>query len=219
MLELEKNIKNIEDFPLGHDRTDGQPDGPASFTDGLKDGCYDEGKTIRLPVAVKGGPVPNMKWFKDGKEIKLDDRCFFTYDGDRTFLEIHPCVGADAGKYKCVIENDHGKDETECDVTVRKCFETPSFTYSFPNQQKVPGSEAKFVVKVDGVPKPQIAWTCNGKPIIPDGKKFRIKKESDGCTLFVSDLTEADAGSYKVIASNREGGISHEADLTVSNDV
>ena len=67
----------------GFAREDGQPDGPAKFTEGLKDIGADEGDTLRLPVSMKGGPVPKMKWYKDGKEIKLGDRVFFTYDGDR----------------------------------------------------------------------------------------------------------------------------------------
>ncbi|XP_042234486.1 obscurin-like [Homarus americanus] len=111
---------------LGFKREDGQPDSAARFSEGLKDMSFDEGQTIRLPVAMKGGPVPHMKWYKDGQEIKLGDRAFYTYDGDRkqAYLEIRPAVGTDSGKYKCVIQNAHGSAETDCEVTIRKSFST-----------------------------------------------------------------------------------------------
>ena len=37
-----------------------------------------------------------MKWYKDGKEITLGDRMFFTYDGDR--------VRGFRARFWCVIE-------------------------------------------------------------------------------------------------------------------
>nr|XP_027226590.1 obscurin-like [Penaeus vannamei] len=204
---------------LGFKREDGQPDGPAAFTEGLKDMCFDEGMVMRLPVAMKGGPVPNMKWYKDGQEIKLDDRCFFTYDGDRTYLEIRPCKGSDSGMYKCVIQNSHGSAETECEVSIRKCYEAPFFTNTFTRMDKLPGSEVKMSVRYDGVPKPELSWFHNGEPILHDGDKYRIRKDGDGQTLTVKELTYSDSGAWKVVAKNREGETEHEAELNVSDDV
>ncbi|XP_042877694.1 obscurin-like isoform X2 [Penaeus japonicus] len=204
---------------LGFKREDGQPDGPAAFTEGLKDMCFDEGMVMRLPVAMKGGPVPNMKWYKDGQEIKLDDRCFFTYDGDRTYLEIRPCKGSDSGMYKCVIQNSNGSAETECEVSIRKCYEAPFFTSTFSRMDKLPGGEVKLSVRYDGVPKPELSWFHNGEPILHDGDKYRIRKEGDGQTLTVKELTYSDSGAWKVVAKNREGQIEHEAELNVSDDV
>ena len=34
-------------------------------------------------------------------------------------------------------DNDKGSDETECEVSIRKCYEAPYFTSTFPNQAKV----------------------------------------------------------------------------------
>ncbi|KAK8750916.1 hypothetical protein OTU49_015055 [Cherax quadricarinatus] len=204
---------------LGFKREDGQPDGPARFSEGLKDMTFDEGETIRLPVSMKGGPVPHMKWYKDGEEIKLGDRAFFTYDGDRAFLEVYPAMGSDTGRYKCVIQNTHGAAETECDVTIRKSFEPPCFTSTFPNQAKLPGRDVKMSVKYDGVPLPELTWFFNGKPIVPDGDKFRIRREGDGQTLYLKECTYSDSGKYKVVAKNREGQIEHEAELEVADDV
>ncbi|KAK7082961.1 hypothetical protein SK128_020955 [Halocaridina rubra] len=204
---------------LGFKREDGQPDGPARFSEGLRDMCYDEGKNIRLPVGLRGGPVPNMKWYKDGEEVKLDDRVFYTYDGDRAYLEIRPCKGSDAGKYRCVIQNEHGKDETECEVSIRKCFEAPFFIGTFPNQAKLPGRDVKMSVKVDAVPKPELSWYFNDKPIQLDGDRFRVRKDGDGQTLIIKDCTYSDSGTYKVIAKNREGQAEHQAALEVSDDV
>ncbi|XP_050698180.1 obscurin-like isoform X5 [Eriocheir sinensis] len=204
---------------LGFTREDGQPDSPAKFTEGLKDISADEGDTLRLPVTMKGGPVPKMKWYKDGKEIKLGDRVFFTYDGDRAFLEVRPAQGEDSGMYKCVIENDHGKAETECEVSIRKCFEPPCFTSTFTNQYKLPGSDVRMTVKYDGLPLPEITWYHDNEKIGSDGDRVRVRKDGEGQTLLIRDATYSDAGVYRVVAKNREGTVEYKAELFVSDDI
>lgn len=72
---------------------------------------------------------------------------------------------------------------------------------------------------MDGVPKPEISWFFNGKKIVPDGEKYRVRKDADGCTLFVKECTYSDSGAYKVVASNKEGEVEHEANLVVSDDM
>ncbi|XP_018013331.1 obscurin, partial [Hyalella azteca] len=163
---------------LDHVRTDGQPDGTPTFTSPLKDVTADEGKTLRLPVAVRGGPVPNMTWYKDGKPVKLDDRVFFTYDGDRSFLEIRPCRGADAGEYRCVLEGEGGATaSTSCIVTVRKCFEAPSFAQGFNAVQQLPGLDIRLTVRADGVPRPELSWFKDGKPIDFSDERYKVRKD------------------------------------------
>lgn len=55
----------------------------------------------------------------------------------QTYLEIRPCKGSDSGMYKCVIQNSHGSAETECEVSIRKCYEAPFFTNTFTRMDKV----------------------------------------------------------------------------------
>lgn len=74
-------------------------------------------------------------------------------------------------------------------------------------------------VRYDGVPKPKLSWFHNGEPILHDGDKYRIRKEGDGQTLTVKELTYSDSGNWKVVAKNREGETEHEAELNVSDDV
>ena len=121
--------------------------------------------------------------------------------------------------YKCVLTNEHGSAETECEITVRKCFEPPSFSAAYTNQVQIPGKDVKFTVRVDGVPKPDISWYHDGELIRPDGEKHRIRKDGDNTTLYLRDATYSDSGKWKVIASNREGTIDHTADLLVNDDV
>ncbi|ROT82140.1 putative muscle M-line assembly protein unc-89-like isoform X1 [Penaeus vannamei] len=120
----------------------------------------------------------------------------------QTYLEIRPCKGSDSGMYKCVIQNSHGSAETECEVSIRKCYEAPFFTNTFTRMDKLPGSEVKMSVRYDGVPKPELSWFHNGEPILHDGDKYRIRKDGDGQTLTVKELTYSDSGAWKVVAKN-----------------
>lgn len=60
-----------------------------------------------------------MKWFLDGMEIS-DKRTEFkqTDDGDNFSLVLTNVSTDMHGRYNCVIQNDYGKIEDNCQVTV-----------------------------------------------------------------------------------------------------
>ena len=71
-----------------------------------------------------------VKWFKDGKEIKASDTNFLITSNDGVQeLEIKCAEKEDSGKYTCkVVEfGKEGEDETTCDVNIGgKCaYERP----------------------------------------------------------------------------------------------
>jgi len=60
-------------------------------------------------------------------------------------------------------------------------------------------------IKADGYPKPTLAWTKDGKEIKAN-EKYRFLCEDDESTaLIIKNVEIADAGEYKVVATNDLG--------------
>ena len=79
-------------------------------------------------------PEAKVKWFKDGKEIKPSDpRFLIKNDGGFCTLEIRSAEMADAGEYKCVIQDfgKEGANETTCQL------EMGEFQHAFTNDLQV----------------------------------------------------------------------------------
>ncbi|XP_071038443.1 twitchin-like [Parasteatoda tepidariorum] len=87
------------------------------FTFQLRPRCMQSGSVCKLLCCLAGKPTPNVKWFKDGKELnKFDYNCSHA-DGVVT-MEIVGCTVEDSGRYSCRATNALGEDETWCHVQV-----------------------------------------------------------------------------------------------------
>lgn len=77
-------------------------------------------------------------------------------------------------------------------------------------------SNATFVCKITGQPKPVIKWLRRGKEIQSDGKKIKIQEFKGGYhQLVVVEADEEDSTVYQIRATNQGGSIC----ATVSLDV
>ena len=65
---------------------------------------------------IRGNPSPLIRWFKDEAPVSLSNRLFLTRGGQR--LKIKPITLADAGRYRCHVENDAGNARKEFSVEV-----------------------------------------------------------------------------------------------------
>ena len=89
------------------------------FLRGLLDTELTSGQPGQLSVTVKGDPCPNLKWFKDGKEIMPNDRLHFKEGpNNERFLSFDNVVPEDAGNYKAIIFNKQGEKNTACKLKV-----------------------------------------------------------------------------------------------------
>lgn len=65
-------------------------------------------------------------------------------------------------------ENAEGKVEVSAMLTVNKKLEPPNILTEIKSRQVNEGETVSFSTKVTGYPIPEVAWFCNGQPIIPD---------------------------------------------------
>ncbi|XP_075215546.1 obscurin isoform X5 [Lycorma delicatula] len=198
-------------------RKDSPEEKPAFIKD-LRDTYTDEGLPLSFSAPIIGNPIPDVEWEKDGVKLEPDDRIQITCDGNKVGLEINPSKLSDAGSFKCKLSNPLGQAESSAKGNVKKIYQPPKFTQRFTDIQQIPSYDVKFLARVSGVPKPDLSWYKNGKPI-HDSDKYRIKQDGDSYCLYVKDISPDDAGKYKCIATNREGEASCEAQLQVVDKI
>ncbi|XP_008556916.1 obscurin isoform X5 [Microplitis demolitor] len=195
------------------------PEEKPCFLGPLRDTSIEEGEPLTFSASFAGNPMPDVFWTKDGEPIEPSDRILMTCDGKKVGLEINPTTAKDAGVYRCRLVNPSGEDASNAIATVRKVFQRPNFTQKFTDLQQVPGNDAKFAARITGIPRPDVSWYFNDKPIPKDADKYIIKRDGDACSLFVKDCSPSDAGKYKCRAINKDGDASCEALLTVADKI
>jgi len=98
------------------------------------------------------------------------------------------------------------------DVDVR----APAFKEDLRNMSVKFKSNATFVCKITGQPKPVIKWFKRGKEIQADGTKIKIQEFKGGYhQLVIANCEAEDSTVYQIRATNQGGSIS----ATVSLDV
>lgn len=200
----------------------GPKDGPEqkpSFLSPMRDVSVEEGDALIFTVPFAGNPIPQVSWTKDREPLESSDRAIITCDGNKIGLEIYPCELKDGGTYGCQLKSPLGDDKTSAHAIVRKVYQKPHFTQTFTDLQQVADFDAKFMARVSGVPRPDIAWYFNDKPILRDSDKYKIKRDGDACCLYVRNCAPTDNGRYKCRAVNKDGEAECQARLIVVDEM
>ncbi|KAL7050000.1 hypothetical protein ACKWTF_003934 [Chironomus riparius] len=197
---------------------DQMPEEPPSFTSSLGEVTVDEGKELAFSLPFIGNPVPEVLWSRNGKPIEASPRTMLTCDGRKVGIVINPSEISDSGMYQCLLANPLGEVESRVNVHVRKIFQKPNFMSRFSDLQVLPGHDAKFPARVTGIPKPDVLWYKNEKPI-HSNDKYTIKYDGDTAVLYVRNCVSDDNGLYTCSARNREGEDSCDARLEITKQI
>lgn len=76
------------------------------------------GETANLTCSVKGRPVPEVTWMKNGHEIEDDGRTKSSFNGFNCCLTIDNIDNEDEGRYSCEASNVHGRASTYARLAV-----------------------------------------------------------------------------------------------------
>ena len=91
----------------------------------LVDQKVNEGETLSLKVEISGTPEPEVKWFKDGREVSADARIKITRDTKRREsydLTLTLIKGSDGGVYEVRAQNELGMVNCKSKVIVLSKF-------------------------------------------------------------------------------------------------
>ena len=168
-----------------------------------------EGEPLKLTLKVGGSPLPDVKWYKDGKELIPDERTTITLLPDGTAqLEIASADSAtDSGQYKMVAVNPTGEVSSETAVDVKKVPKKGTIDEALPDGvTAVEGEPLKLTARVSGHPKPEIKWMKDGRPIRPGSNNAILSHLPDGTvTLEIESAKLEDAGKYSLSVVNDLG--------------
>ena len=79
-----------------------------SFAKRMENRASMEGSTTVLECLSAGNPKPKLEWLKDGHEIDVTERHYFT--ADNQLLVIVQTAASDAGVYTCLMTNTVGSE-------------------------------------------------------------------------------------------------------------
>uniref|UniRef100_A0A8C6U3F9 Myosin-binding protein C, fast-type n=1 Tax=Neogobius melanostomus TaxID=47308 RepID=A0A8C6U3F9_9GOBI len=155
------------------------------------DSCYsvDKGKKIVLTCEVVD-PNVQVKWLKNGQEIKPSAKYVMEANGNIRTLTINRTTLADDAAYECVV----GEDKSFTEVFVK---EPPvTITKLMDDYHVVVGERVEFEIEVseEGA---HVMWFFEDVELHKDkDSKFRFKKDGRKHTLIIPEATLEDIGMY-----------------------
>uniref|UniRef100_A0A1A8L873 Fibroblast growth factor receptor n=1 Tax=Nothobranchius pienaari TaxID=704102 RepID=A0A1A8L873_9TELE len=186
--------------------------------------------TVKFRCAAGGNPKPSLRWLKNGRLFRQEDRMGgYKVRPQHWTLIMESVVPSDKGNYTCLVENKFGSiNHTYTLDVVERSPHRPILQAGLPANTTVRvGEDARFVCKVYSDAQPHIQWlkhvSKNGSRLGPDGLPYiRVLKTAGVNTtdkeievLYLPNVTFEDAGEYTCLAGNSIGISYHTATLTV----
>ncbi|KAM4598312.1 myosin binding protein Ca [Polymixia lowei] len=158
----------------------------------------DKGKRVQLSVEVTD-PNAQVKWLKNGQEIKPSAKYVFESVGNKRTLTINKCNLSDDAAYECVV----GEEKSFTEVFVK---EPPvTITKLLDDVHTVVGEKVEFEVEVseEGA---NVKWMKDGVELTRDtaGSKYRFKKDGKRHILIINEATKEDMGMYYAFTNGGE---------------
>ncbi|KAM9715560.1 myosin-binding protein C, fast-type-like isoform 5-T5 [Menidia menidia] len=154
--------------------------------------CYsvEKGKKIVMSCEVLD-PNAQVKWLKNGQEIKPSAKYVMESNGNIRTLTINKSNLSDDAAYECVV----GDDKCSTEVYVK---EPPvTITKLMDDYHVVVGERVEFEIEVseEGA---HVMWYFEDQEILKDkdSTKYRFKKDGKKHTLIILESTLDDVGMY-----------------------
>ncbi|XP_027863263.1 fibroblast growth factor receptor 2 isoform X3 [Xiphophorus couchianus] len=186
--------------------------------------------TVKFRCAAGGDPQPMLRWLKNGRPFRQEDRMGgYKVRLQHWTLIMESVVPSDKGNYTCLVENRFGSiNHTYTLDVVERSPHRPILQAGQPANTTVHvGEDAQFQCKVYSDAQPHIQWlkhvSVNGSRYRPDGNPYvKVLKTAGVNTtdkeievLYLPNVTYEDAGEYTCLAGNSIGISYQTATLTV----
>jgi hypothetical protein len=193
------------------------------FLEDLKPVQAKPGDEAVFECKVGGSPEPDIKWYKEGKELGPEDGVLAQSLPDGTQrLSIPSVAPEDQGQFECAAVNPAGTAISKAPLSVVPAEEkpqavqqpAPSFRRGLQDQSLPKGAKLVMEVEVDGQPK-EVKWYRDGQPL--DEARGAIPEDlgNGHFRLTVPELREDDDfGRYTVRVSNDAGTAESVAAVT-----
>ncbi|NXQ34289.1 PPN protein, partial [Alaudala cheleensis] len=162
------------------------------------------GERVRLPCTVEASPALTIEWQKDGQPLS-SPRHRQQSDGA---LVISRLASEDIGVFTCTASN--GRDRDQRHVLLRPLGEL-RITGLLPSITVPEGGTAQLHCTVTGN-SVNIRWSRNGVPMRGDGHHIHLSQDG---SLTISNVQEADEGSYTCSAYSSSSSVSASSEVKV----
>ncbi|NXE81554.1 PPN protein, partial [Cochlearius cochlearius] len=162
------------------------------------------GERVRLPCTVEASPALTIEWQKDGQPLS-SPRHRQQSDGA---LVISRVSSEDVGFFTCIASNGHDQDQRQ--VLFRPLGEL-RITGLLPSITVPEGGTAQLHCTVTGN-NVNIRWSRNGVPMRADGHHIHLPQDG---SLIISNVQEADEGSYTCSAYSNSNSVSASTEVKV----
>lgn len=153
--------------------------------------------TVTFTVLAHGQPRPRYQWRRNDRDIE---------GATESSLILTDVDAAKTGTYRVTVRNGLSTLESDpAELTLSALPSAPVFEQKPSDATNFIGGTVTFSTLSTGVPAPTFQWYFQDRPL--EGEIAR--------TLVRSNLTVADAGEYRVEASNPSGTTNAVARLTV----
>uniref|UniRef100_A0A4W6E3Q2 Uncharacterized protein n=1 Tax=Lates calcarifer TaxID=8187 RepID=A0A4W6E3Q2_LATCA len=205
--KLEPSDRKLNSHSVSHSFVPSEP--AVEFTKPLEDQTVEEEATATLECEVSREGA-EVRWFRDGQEIRKTKKYEMIVDGRKRALVIHDCTLDDSRTYAC-----DAKDfKTSCFLNV----EPPHVEFTKPlhdfisrpqSQEVVEGEKAEFTCSVSKDTY-EVKWLKDDKEL-EAGDKYQMVSDGKRRTLVIKNCEPKDEGGYVVMI----GPTRASADLTV----
>uniref|UniRef100_A0A8C3XUU2 Hemicentin-2 n=3 Tax=Chelydra serpentina TaxID=8475 RepID=A0A8C3XUU2_CHESE len=166
------------------------------------------GGNALLNCEAHSDPAPVIHWNKNGLPVVGSPHLRQLQNGS---LAIYGTVSDDAGRYKCVAENEVGTVEKVVTLALRSA---PVFSVKPQDVAVSAGERAMLHCQAAGEPAPTVEWTREERPL-QENHRVQVLANS---TLLISAVEEPDAGLYECVARNLMGSSVVQAFLTTRGE-
>uniref|UniRef100_A0A7N6C3U0 Myosin-binding protein C, slow-type n=1 Tax=Anabas testudineus TaxID=64144 RepID=A0A7N6C3U0_ANATE len=152
----------------------------------------DKGGKIRLVVDL-ADPTVELKWYKNGQEIRPTPKFIFEHKGTQRIMVINNCNSNDDAAYSVAAGDEKCTTELfvkELPVKIVKGIEPVKTTVN----ERI---ELECEVSEEGA---QVKWMKNGVEV-PTGvrSRYRVKCEGTKHFLVIDDASREDTGTYSIM--------------------
>ncbi|RXM36722.1 Myosin-binding protein C, slow-type [Acipenser ruthenus] len=166
----------------------------------------DKGGKIKFVVEL-ADPTVELKWYKNGQEIRPTPKYVFEHKGNQRILVINNCTMADDAAYQVMAGDEKCSTELfvkELPVTITKELEAVKTTVN----ERI---ELECEVSEEGA---NVKWFKNGVEI-PREIRSRFRFKSDGMkhTLVIEDAMKEDTAVYSAMTTGGKSEAHVQVDL------
>nr|XP_056703410.1 myosin-binding protein C, slow-type isoform X4 [Euleptes europaea] len=166
----------------------------------------DKGGKVRFVVEL-ADPTVELKWYKNGQEIRPSGKYIFEHKGNERILFINNCGLTDDARYHVTA----GDEKCSTELFVR---EPPVMvTKGLEDTNGYIGDKVELSVEVSE-DDANVKWFKNGVELPLDSKsRYKVKVEGKKHTLIINEATKGDNATYSVMTTGGTSAAKLKVDL------